>query len=136
MYLARFVMALFVIMLMADLSVANSFAASGSKAGNLKTPKFAAIAYSKKTGSYGYATNEKSKLSAQRAAKRECQKHARDCKSAAWTRYSCVSLATDPGGGWGAHFGVSRKNAVQRALKKCGSYRNNLQCTTLVTVCQ
>jgi len=111
----------------------------GSKAGNRKpsnSTTYAAIAYSKKTGSYGYSTKEKNKLSALRAAKRECRKHANDCKTAAWTKQQCVSLTVDTGSGWGANYGTSRNHARSATLRKCSSYRVNQNCKTLATICQ
>ncbi|MEM7067519.1 MAG: DUF4189 domain-containing protein [Pseudomonadota bacterium] len=125
-------LAVSVLLFGSDITIADS----GSKAGNRQSPLYAAIAYSKKTGSYGYSTKQTSKAKAIRIAKRECSKHARDCRPAAHTRLACVSLATDAGGGWGGHFGNDKKMASSNAIKKCSSYKHNTDCKTLITICQ
>jgi len=126
------------VIILSFLSAEHAVAASGSKAGNKKPVTWAAISYSPKTGSYGYATQQDSKRSALKEARRACRKHANDCsrRNTGWTRLACMSLATDPGGGWGMHFGDSKSQARKKALKKCSSYKNNTACKSYVTICQ
>ena len=133
----RFVISIFTLLFVLVFSLETTLAASGSKAGNRKISKsFAAISYSKKTGSYGYVTKETSKRGAKRRAKQECGKHASDCRTVAWTNQQCLALATDPSGGYGANWGNSRNHAQTGALRGCRSHRSNKECKLAVTICQ
>ena len=118
-------------------SIQHSLATSGSKAGNRQNT-FIALSFSHKTGSYGYAKNQRCKRKAIQVAKRECRKHANDCttKHTGWTNNTCMSIATDPRGGWGMGNGSSKRVARKNALRKCSSYKSNKSCKTYFTVCQ
>ncbi|MEL7429205.1 MAG: DUF4189 domain-containing protein [Pseudomonadota bacterium] len=134
----RFFTVVFCSLFLGSSFVLLAHASSGSQAGKRKATEttYASIAYSKKTGAYGYALNKSSKGEARRVAKSECAKHARDCRSVAWTKLACVSLVTDVGGGYGASFGSNKGIANRDAMKKCSKYPSNKECKPLFAVCQ
>ena len=79
---------------------------------------YAAIAYSPKTGKWGYGCNYATKAEAMARAKRECgSKDARInwCKNA----WIALAISDDSRGGWGSAWGNTREEANAAARKEC-----------------
>jgi Domain of unknown function (DUF4189) len=80
--------------------------------------KFAAVAYSPKTGRWGYGCNYSTKAEAIARAKRECgSKDARTnwCKNA----WIALAISDDSKGGWGSAWGNTREEAQAAARREC-----------------
>ncbi|MEM8854676.1 MAG: DUF4189 domain-containing protein [Devosia sp.] len=103
-------------------------------AGSAAAQTYGAIAYSSRTGAYGYSYDYSSRGAAERRALRECRKRAGGCVIATWFRNSCGALATAPRGGWGAHWGNNRRQAQRKALRRCRQEGNN-NCRIAVVTC-
>ena len=93
--------------------------------------KFAAIAYSPKTGKWGYGCNYPTKAEAIARAKSECG--AKDARTN-WCKNAWISLAIsdDSRGGWGSAWGETREEAQAAARKEC--LARNPDARVLVTV--
>jgi hypothetical protein len=82
----------------------------------VKKQLWGAVAYSGKTGAYGYAVDMKSKRDAEAEAFRQCGS---DCDTIKTFRNTCGAIAVKP-----KHVvsdtGASREIAEMKALKKCG----------------
>jgi serine/threonine-protein kinase len=76
-----------------------------------------AIAYSTKSGSYGYAVDVKTKREAETAAFRQCGSN---CDLIRTFRDACAAVATKPTR-TSSDTGASREIAEMKAMKKCGS---------------
>ena len=85
-----------------------------------------AIAYSTKSGSYGYAVDVKTKRDAETAAFRQCGSN---CDLIRTFRDACAAVATKPTRA-SSDTGASREIAEMKAMKKCGS-----DCTVKVWAC-
>jgi serine/threonine-protein kinase len=79
---------------------------------------YAAIAYSPKTGKWGYGCNYKTKAEAIARAKSECG--AKDARTN-WCKNAWIALAIsdDSKGGWGSAWGETREEAQAAARKEC-----------------
>jgi serine/threonine-protein kinase len=89
--------------------------ASGARAG--KRQLWGAIAYSTKTGSYGFAVDQKTKRDAEAEAFRQCGSN---CDLIRTFRDACAAVATKPSR-TSSDTGASREIAEMKAMKKCGS---------------
>jgi len=80
--------------------------------------KFAAIAYSPKTGKWGYGCNYPTKAEAIARAKSECG--SKDARTN-WCKNAWISLAISDNsrGGWGSAWGETREEAQAAARKEC-----------------
>jgi hypothetical protein len=79
---------------------------------------YAAIAYSPKTGKWGYGCNYTTKAEAIARAKSECgSKSARTnwCKNA----WISLALSDRAAGGWGSSWGTTREEAEAGARREC-----------------
>jgi hypothetical protein len=76
-----------------------------------------AIAYSTKSGSFGYAVDVKTKRDAEAAAFRQCGSN---CDLIRTFRDACAAVATKPTR-TSSDTGASREIAEMKAMKKCGS---------------
>ena len=80
--------------------------------------RYAAVAFSKKTGKYGYGYDHPSRFSAERAALRNCPEA--DAKVLTWTRFGYIVLliAADgsPGFGQVNGAGANSRDAYEEAL--------------------
>lgn len=93
------------------------FAADATGARAVKKQLWGAIAYSGKTGAYGYAVDRKSKRDAEAEAFRQC---GADCNVIKSFRNSCGAVAEkDRHFAWS--LGATRQIAEQKALEKCAS---------------
>jgi hypothetical protein len=84
---------------------------------------FGAIAYSARSGANGWAKDHASRTAAERAALKECSKHAKDCRAVVWFRNGCGALAVGAkahitGYGWG----TTQALADAEALKACAKH--------------
>jgi len=98
-----------------------------------RADRYGAIAYSRRTGHYGYADNSGSREGAERRALERCE--ARDCKVEVWFRNSCAALATGEGGliyGW-AH-DTSLREAKENATEHCRTEGGH-HCRVLISAC-
>jgi hypothetical protein len=80
--------------------------------------RYAAIAYSPKTGRWGYGANYATKSEAIARARRECgRKDARTnwCKNA----WIALAISDQAPGGWGSAWGETEAEARQAALREC-----------------
>ena len=82
-----------------------------------KRQLWGAIAYSSKTGSYGYAVDLKTKRDAETEAFRQCGSN---CDLIRTFRDACAAVAAKPTR-TSSDTGASREIAEMKALKKCGS---------------
>ena len=89
--------------------------AAGARPGNRQL--FGAIAYSTKSGSYGFAVDRKTKRDAEMDAFRQC---GTDCDLIRPFRDACAAVASKPTRTSSAT-GASRDIAEMQAMKKCGS---------------
>jgi serine/threonine-protein kinase len=80
--------------------------------------KYAAIAYSPKTGKWGYGCNYTTKAEAIARAKSECG--SKDARTN-WCKNSWISLALSDKakGGWGSAWGETREDAEAASRKEC-----------------
>ncbi|HYM62506.1 MAG TPA: DUF4189 domain-containing protein [Thermoanaerobaculia bacterium] len=95
--------------------------------------RYGAIAYSKRTGHYGYSSRALSRGEAEDRALRNCE--GRDCRIEVWFRNSCGALATGSDGyvtGW-AH-DTSASEARERALRECRD-RDGRRCRVIIWTC-
>ena len=111
-----------VLVLLALLVVALD--ASGARSG--KGQLWGAIAYSTKSGSYGYAVDLKSKRDAESSALQHC---GADCDLIRPFRDACAAVASKPTR-TSSGSGASREIAKAKAMKKCGS-----DCAVKVSAC-
>jgi hypothetical protein len=88
-------------------------------AGSALADSFGAIAYSPRTGATGWSYGKYSRGEAERAAGRNCDRYADDCRTAIWFKNACGALATGPNRGWGADWGYDRREAEYRAIGTC-----------------
>jgi len=95
--------------------------------------RYGAIAYSRRTGHYGYSNRADSRRSAERRALESCE--GRDCKIEVWFRNSCGALATSENGqtiGW-AH-DTSLRDAKISAIEHCRD-EGGRRCRVVVSAC-
>jgi hypothetical protein len=80
--------------------------------------RFAAIAYSPKTGRWGYGANYATKSEAIARARREC---GRSDARTNWCRNAWIALAVSDQspGGWGSAWGETADAARQAAIREC-----------------
>ncbi|HXZ54166.1 MAG TPA: DUF4189 domain-containing protein [Burkholderiales bacterium] len=102
-----------ILVLLALLIVALDAAAA--RRGNRQL--WGAIAYSTKTGSYGYAIDRKTKRDAEMEAYRQC---GANCDLIRHFRDACAAVASKPTR-TSSDTGASREIAEMKAMKKCGS---------------
>ena len=94
---------------------------------------YGAIAFSPRTGEYGWSRNNASRAEAEEIAQSNCLKRASDCQLATWFRDACGALAVGRAG-WGAHWGNNREQAEAAAIDACRQHTRNCkvvqwQCT-------
>ena len=89
--------------------------ASGARLG--KRQLWGAIAYSTKSGSYGYAVDRKTRRDAEMDAFRQC---GANCDLIRPFRDACAAVASRPTR-TSSDTGASREIAEMKAMKKCGS---------------
>jgi serine/threonine-protein kinase len=87
--------------------------------------QFGAIAFSPETGSVGWSYNQQSRRQAERAAMGNCRGYADDCRIATYFRNACGAVAQSPDGGWGADWGVDRREAERNAIDACYNEGNS-----------
>jgi hypothetical protein len=95
--------------------------------------RYGAIAYSRRTGHYGYWKGANSRAAAERRALDACV--GRDCRIEVWFRNSCGALATAEGGqivGW-AH-DTSLEEAQEQAVRNC-RHEGGRRCRVLISAC-
>lgn len=95
--------------------------------------EFGAIAYSKRTQRYGWATGKRSRTRAENAALEQCDRN--DCKIEVWFRDTCAALATGSDGqvtGWA--YNDSLREAKERAVRECRE-RDGERCHVVIAKC-
>lgn len=110
----------------AFLTLALTFAACGVAAQKPSKALWGAIAYSTKTGAYGYAVDYATKRSAETEAFRIC---GTNCDLVRSFRNGCAAVATREKR-VASDTGASREIAQAKAIKKCGD-----QCKIAVWAC-
>jgi hypothetical protein len=98
-----------------------------------RADRYGAIAYSVRTGHYGFADNAGTRGGAERRALENCE--GRDCKVMVWFRNSCGALATGEGGrvyGW-AH-DTSLREAKVNAVEHC-RHQGGHHCQVVISAC-
>lgn len=83
---------------------------------------FGAIAYSKVTRTYGFASQYESRERAERRAVQECaqsRSNATDCAVLVWFNNRCGALALGDDGGYGAAQDQTRQAASAKAMANC-----------------
>lgn len=94
---------------------------------------FGAIAFSQKTGAHGWSRDNPSQRKAEVDAMFECRKYGRGCEVATWVRNGCAALAVGNGDGWGGDWGQNRRDAEQKALRRC--FDNTTNCQIRRSIC-
>ncbi len=95
--------------------------------------RYGAIAYSQRTGNYGYADNAGTRAGAERRALENCE--GRDCKIMGWFRNSCGALATGEGGRiWGWDHNTSLREAKESAVEHC-RHEGGRRCRVVISAC-
>jgi hypothetical protein len=88
--------------------------------------RYGALAYSPKTGKYGYAWDQLTRTAAEELARAECK--ANDAKVLAWVRtgWAALVIAEDKSYGYDEvnGDGANSEAAYQKALKKLRNYSN------------
>jgi len=97
---------------------------------------YGAIAYSPRTGSYGYSYDHYTQREAENAAHKACENYARsgDCEALVWFKNACGALAVGDSG-YGSGWGTDRYTAESYAINSCSKYSGNCKvihwnCTT------
>jgi serine/threonine-protein kinase len=88
----------------------------------LDAERHGAIAYSTLKGVYGYSYDHGSSKAAADAAVANCRKEdkgAGDCKAVVTFRNACAALALGNNGAWGSAWGLSQREASNKALIEC-----------------
>ena len=91
--------------------------------------RYAAVAYSPSTGSYGYGNGYTTKSAAIARARRECGEPDAVAK---WARNAWVALAVSRNGGYGSGWATTAAKARQLAVKSC--LQHNADAKVLVCV--
>jgi serine/threonine-protein kinase len=91
---------------------------------------YAAIAYSKETGAYGYGNKYRSRDDAEERALQECGP---GCTVVMWVRNQCAGLAVGRGKGYGTYRGENERIVGDAAINQCEGYTSD--CELKVTVC-
>lgn len=101
---------------------------------------YAAIAFSEKTGRYGYTYDQMSRDIAEVLARRRCRNgdpKVDDAKVVGWVHNGWVALARGDNGAWGVGYshgnGATNKEAKERALAECRKRGKNAK--LVVCVC-
>jgi len=81
---------------------------------NTKTPKYGAIAISKRTLQSGVSWNDSSREEAETKALRACGQYSNDCRIIVFVRNGCAALAVGQGG-WGSAWASSLDVAEAKA---------------------
>jgi len=93
---------------------------------------YGALAYSGKTGDYGFSYGYTSRAEAERRAKRECGQS--DCEIAAWYSRACGAIAVGDEGKWGGGSGDTEPQAREDAKNDCVK-DGGKNCEILVAKC-
>jgi len=101
---------------LAALALALAFASDAGAARHGNRQLWGAIAFSTKTGSFGYAVDQKTKRDAETAAYRQCGSN---CDLIRTFRDACAAVAAKPTR-TSSDTGASREIAEMKAMKKCG----------------
>jgi serine/threonine-protein kinase len=108
-------------------------AALGLGAGTaLAQEYFGAIAYSPTTRAHGWSYDYGSRRDAERRARDQCGRHARDCEVPVWFRNACGALAVGADG-YGSGWGATRKAAEGSAIRSCARFSGG--CAVVRWVC-
>ena len=106
------------------------------QAQSIDPSRYAAVAYSLKTGSYGYAWDHSSRFSAERTALANCR--GSDAKVLTWTRFGYIVLLIAEDGAYGVGevhgAGVSSAQAYDRAFAHLRKHTKS-RIKTAVRVC-
>jgi hypothetical protein len=97
----------------------------------LANDTYGSLAYSPRTGAFGWSVGFSNRRGAEREAMANCD--ARDCRKALYFVNSCGALARGEDGGWGSSWGESPRQARRKALDICE--RNSYACEVIVTKC-
>jgi len=113
-------------------SLLAAFLVSGAMA-YYRDDSFGAIAYSKRSQHYGYATGKHSRRAAEDRALELCDR--RDCKVEVWFKNNCAALATGSQGqivGWA--YNENEHRARERAIEECRNH-DGRRCQVVVATC-
>lgn len=112
------------------LIIAAAFAVPCSSAPNFipfQGDTYAAVAYSEKTGTWGYANGRPSRFIAETLAKRYCK--AKDAEAVVWVHNGWCALALGDDGAWGIGWssgkGATNTEAKKQALANCHEFGKN-----------
>ncbi len=93
---------------------------------------YGAIAYSTKSGAFGFATDYAAQKSAERDALSECKTRGGGCKATIWFKNACGSFALGDDG-WGASWGATPEKSKSEAIIECKKETKN--CEVRKTIC-
>jgi hypothetical protein len=103
---------------------------AGCASAALADDTYAAIAYSKDSGAYGYANKYGSRRAAEERALQECGP---GCSVVMWVRNECAGLAVGRGRGYGTFRGMNERIVGDAAINQCERYTSS--CELKATVC-
>jgi hypothetical protein len=92
---------------------------------------YAAIAFSQRSGNYGYSNDYGTRRSAEREALERCGGD--DCTVVLWFRNACGALATGDDNGYGTGWATTRGEAEEIATSSCNEQAEN--CSVIRCVC-
>lgn len=101
-------------------------------AGAASADSFGAIAFSERTGKFGYSFDHPSRASAENRAMAECNARSGGCRIGIWFKNACGSVATGTNG-WGSAWAPSRQQAEQSAIRNCSRHTGG--CRSLAWSC-
>jgi hypothetical protein len=95
--------------------------------------RYGAIAYSRRSGHYGYFRGAESQAGAERRALEKCE--GRDCRIVGWFRNSCGALATGEDGQV-TGFGHDNRldEAKERSVRNCRE-NGGRRCRVVISAC-
>ena len=96
--------------------------------------QFGAIAFSERTGAWGWSSGYDSRGEAERRALGECVARGGPCVVATWFRDACGALAKSPDNGWGGEWGNSVSEAQSKAMSRCVA-EGNRGCQVIESAC-
>lgn len=116
-----------------SVAAAAAFAMLAASTYSAAAAEFGAIAYSPRTGSYGYSHNYATRGQAERVAQRSCRAYASDCRVIVYFYNSCAALAVGRSFGYGYGYAPGPKQSRSIALANCRA--NDRGCQVKRTVC-
>lgn len=89
---------------------------------------FQAIAFSSKSGAFGFSFNQKNQEQAEELAISYCKQ--KDCKIVIWSKDACSSLAVGKNNAYGTSWNTNQTESEKKALDNCKKFGKNCKIRT------